>query len=258
MKETIIGYLSGARPYAEGVALYERFGRNPALKRSFRMNPGSRLSRLTLIEELRKLAGLSPAQLDRIERRAAETAPTPPATAPGDNGGLTRATPGEVSKIRFRDRFPFLKSADCPDILKVLVNDMFTSYDAYRTAHNALSALPDGAPAEETAPLAATAVDEMLNDRMIWDELEHYREHNSLLGEHPKAREWQRWGEYRSLSDFELMRRGKNAASNISKHRAKLKAAATDEDRLQHESALREWITVKEICDQEIENRKKR
>ena len=63
---------------------------------------------------------------------------------------------------------------------------MFASYDAYRTAHNALAFLPPDAPMKETSLLAMTAVEEMLNDRMIWTELQHYQEHKTLLGNHPR------------------------------------------------------------------------
>ena len=38
MKEKIIAYLSGPRPYREGIALYEEYGLNLMLKATFRRN----------------------------------------------------------------------------------------------------------------------------------------------------------------------------------------------------------------------------
>ena len=53
MKEKIIAYLSGPRPYREGIALYEEYGLNLMLKASFRRNAETDLLRATLMEEMR-------------------------------------------------------------------------------------------------------------------------------------------------------------------------------------------------------------
>lgn len=256
----MIDYLSGPRPYATGVSLYERFGTNPVLKRAFQTRPESRLLRITLIEELRKLSGVSVKELERIPRRAASVLQadiTPPAQPTPAPGGNTPVPPAEVKRIRFRERFPFLSSPDCPDILKILVNDMFASFDAYREAHRRLAALSPDTPPETAAPLAATAVEEMLNDRAVWNELEHYREHGRPLGEHPKVKEAERWREYREMSDLDLLRTSKNAASNLSKMKAKISKDTGEEERRKHREALRRWETVKEFCEDEIERRRK-
>ena len=76
MKEKIIAYLSGPRPYREGIALYEEYGLNLMLKATFRRNAETDLLRATLMEELHKLAGIS------------ETAFR---TTPGNAPGTTRA-----------------------------------------------------------------------------------------------------------------------------------------------------------------------
>jgi hypothetical protein len=259
MEGIIKNYLSGARLYMEGVTIYEKFGNNVALKRAFRINPENRILRMTLFEELRRLAGLTEAEFNNLSRNVK------PSTGLKNTDEHTLVTtrnnrtinPGEAKKIRFRERFTFLNTTDCPDVLKVLVNDMFASYDAYRTAHNALAFMPPDAPMKETSLLAETAVEEMLNDRMIWTELQHYQEHKTLLGNHPDVKDYLKWIEYREMSDFDLMQRRKNAASNISKCKVKIEEDTSEEDRLKHEASMREWITVKQICDHEIEHRKK-
>ncbi len=259
MKNVIKNYLSGPRPYLQGVALYESFGNNMALKRAFRTRQESKFLRMTLWEELRKLAGLTPKEFGNLSRSAKKPVDLKQEAipAPTTTGRYAPITPDESKKIRFRERFTFLKSADCPEVLKLLVSDMFASYDAFREAHNRLASLPSDAPIEETTTLAGTAVEEMLNDRLSWAELEHYQEHHTLLGEHPDVKDYLRWKEYREMSDFDLMQKRKNAASNISKYKAKIEEDTTEEERKKHESALREWVTVKQICDHEIEQRKK-
>lgn len=258
MKTTIQNYLSGARSYAEGVSLYERFGKNRQLKRAFRMHPESRILRMTLLEELRKLAGLSESEYRNLRQFAKKChLPMAEDPAPANTRHYTPVGDEAQKKIRFRERFTFLKSADCPEVLKLLVNDMFASFDAYREAHNTLASLPSDTPLETTAPLTRKAVEEMLNDRMIWDELQHYQEHKTLLGLHPDVKDYLKWKEYREMSDFDLMQRRKNAASNLSKYKAKIGQATSGEERTKLEASMREWVTVKQICDHEIECRKK-
>ncbi len=83
-RQQIINYLSGPRDYMEGVALYNRFGQNLRLKRTFSMGETG-TTREILFEELRKLAGLSEAEYSRLPRRAASvrTALATNPSAPG-------------------------------------------------------------------------------------------------------------------------------------------------------------------------------
>lgn len=253
MKDIILNYLSGSRPYQEGVELYEKWGNNVALKRAFRLYPESRILRMTLYEELRKLTGLNETEFNQLKRVPVKTIAESPASEPAVRRSTTTE---ETKRIRFRERFTFLRSSDCPEVLKLLVNDMFASYDLYRDAHNKLSSMPADAPIEEAAELAAIAVEEMLNNRIIWDELAYYQEHKQLLGVHSEVKDYLKWKEYREMSDFDLMQKRKNAASNISKYKAKIEKDTSEDDRLKHESDMREWITIKLICDHEIEIRK--
>lgn len=73
MKEKIIAYLSGPRPYREGIALYEEYGLNLMLKATFRRNAETDLLRATLMEELRKLAGISETAFRTMQRKAVDS-----------------------------------------------------------------------------------------------------------------------------------------------------------------------------------------
>lgn len=254
MIDNIIEYLAGERSYWEGVAIYERFGNNVALKRAFRMRSESRITRMTLIEELRKLAGISEEQMSNTGTVKAERVSE--AKKEEQSSQYRTLTTDETKRVRFRDRFPFLRSEDCPEVLKILVNDMFASYDKYRQAHNNLTELADDAPLSEAGELTAMAVENMLNDRLIWDELVYFQEHGELLGKHPKTEKSLKWAEYKKMSDFDLMQKRKNAAANISKYKAKIEADKTDEARRKHEESMHEWIVIRDVCDEEIERRK--
>lgn len=314
-KKEIVAYLSGPRNYAEGVKLYERHGHNRMYKRRFALED-TEFSRALLAEELRKLAGLSEAEFNRLPRLAKKSAesPTPvpvKAAATGkqdadaalmelaDSFGVTvdelvspefqdrvlsmdenddridelteelekarekyAEAPEPVRKmIRFREKYAFLNSPDCPDILKVLVNDMFAAYDTYKTAFAHLQLLPD-----ETVIEAATEAEKVVNaylaNREIWDELEHYRTTGQILGKAAKFREAEKaepFEDLAALSDLELAKKLSSARANQSKQRKAIKdAEAAGKDISDAAAALERWTDTRTHIETEIERRKKK
>ena len=108
------------------------------LKASFRRNAETDLLRATLMEELRKsFAGISETAFRTMQRKAVDSPHISSASIVVEEIKAEKTavnvpvTPVVENVIRFRDRFPFLNSPDCPDVLKILVADMFTAYDLY-------------------------------------------------------------------------------------------------------------------------------
>lgn len=260
MKEKIIAYLEGPRVYREGVALYEAYGRNLMLKATFRRSSETELVKVTLYEELRKLAGLSETEFKNLKRKAS-TATTTTAAPVIEEKEKTddnkTATPVTKKIIKFRERFPFLNSQECPDVLKILVADMFTAYDTYLEAFKQLTELGHDAELELSLSYAKTAVENYLEDRAIWEELEYYQANHVLLGNHPKVMEFQLAGSMAEKSELEVSNIRRNAASNVSKWKKKLEEADTDEDRDKAQAALAKWEATKAAAEAELENRKK-
>lgn len=311
-KQEIIAYLSGPRNYTEGVRLYERHGHNRMYKRRFALED-TEFTRTLLAEELRKLAGLSEAEFNRLPRLAKSTTtpvqekPTPrrketDADAAlmelADSFGVTvdelvspefqdrvlamdenadrideltdeleRArekyaeAPEPVRKmIRFREKYTFLNRPDCPDILKVLVNDMFAAYDAYKTAFAHLHIIPDETIAE-AATEAEKVVTAYLANREIWDELEHYRTTGEILGKAAKFREMQTAPveDMSALSDLDLVKKLNSARANQSKQRKAIKTAEdAGKDSTAATAALESWTETRARIEAEIERRKKK
>lgn len=264
MKEKIIAYLSGPRPYREGIALYEEYGLNLMLKATFRRNTETELLRATLMEELRKLAGLSETAFRTMQRKAADS-PHISSAFIGAVGEINAeettvnvpVTPVVENVIRFRDRFPFLNSPDCPDVLKILVADMFTAYDLYLKTFRELGELPDDAELEQAFGIAKTTVENYLEDRSIWEELEYYRDNHVLLGKHPRVAASLASDELSNKSDLEVMNIRKNAASNVSKWKKKLETVEGEEERAKALAAVDKWEFMKSAAEKELENRKK-
>ena len=310
----IVAYLSGPRNYAEGVKLYERHGHNRMYKRRFVLED-TEFSRALLVEELRKLAGLTEADFKNLPRkskqRLPEAAKGPEAAKRrisnvantedtlmelADSFGVTvdelcspefqdrvlaieenyqrvdeltdeleqaRAkyaeAPEPVRKmIRFREKYAFLNAPDCPDVLKILVNDMFAAYDAFKTAFARLQVLPDETIAE-AAIEAEKVVTSYLANREIWDELEHYRITGQILGKAAKFREAEVVEDLAALSDLDLAKKLSSARANQSKQSKAVKEAeAEGRDSTKAAAALERWTATRERIEAEIERRKKK
>lgn len=168
-------------------------------------------------------------------------------------------TPEPVKKmIRFREKYPFLNSPDCPDVLKVLVADMFTSYDNYKAAHARLQVLADDEAAAAVAD-CEKVVTEYLKNREIWDELEYYRENGTILGKAAKFREMETAEDYTKLSEIDLMKKLQSANVNESKHRKAVNTAKEKgETNERAEAALARWSATKKALQVEVARRKKK
>ena len=252
-REEIIRYLSGPRNYAKGVALYERHGFNRMFKRRFMLEENE-CTRAMLIEELRKLAGLTESELKRLPRKASSSchpvAQQKKMPAPIPKHSLT--------SLKLRDRFPFLESPECPNILKIVVADMITAYKTYHTAFDQLQNLSDDKAAEAFA-LAGTVVESYLINREGLAELEHFQNTGNLLGKAKQFREMDEVEDMASLSDMELMRKLNSAKANQSKRKKELKLAEDSGiDTSAAVEALDRWTATRARIEAEINTRKKK
>lgn len=313
-KNIVIDYLVGPRDYNEGVSLYQRFGQNLRLKRLF-ITEDTATNREILFEELRKLAGLTEHEFNRLPRRAATHTPEPTVKAESRHAASDRMTDNEAAlseladsfcvsvdelvspdfqervlamdenadrieeltdeletarskyaetpepvrkMIRFREKYSFLNLPECPDVLKILVADLFTSYDNYKAAHSRLQVLADD---EATAALAdcEKVVTQYLKNREIWDELEYYRENGAILGKAAKFREMEAAENYSELSEIDLMKKLQSANVNESKHRKAVNTARENgESNERAEAALARWTATKKAIQEEVARRKKK
>lgn len=261
MKKEIINYLKGARPWAEGVALYLKYGHNLILRKTFMHRMETADLKVTLIEELRKLAGISPVELSQLKRVATKgTDKTEKADKTDAANKSVEASPTAKKMIRFRERFKFLDAPDCPDELKVLVSDMFTALGKYKEAHAALVAMPDDADIAEAARLAEECVENYLANREMWEELEYYQKHGEVLGKCAKLRALKEAQDIAALDDLELTRRYSSAKANTSKQRTRLKKAETSRDQekiTEASQALAKWEGKSAALRAELDKRKK-
>ena len=280
-REEILQWLNSPRSYDQGVDIYQRYGFNLMLKQMFRRSGRTKLTEMTLIEELRKLANLTENELKTIKPVAAPSVAVSQQLSSRPSTTVPDAT---KQAIRFRERFPFLNEPSCPDVLKVAVADMFTAYGRYKEAHAQLQtiddAVPDATITSEAVPSVAVSqqpssqpatkpsaaqlsqevVENYLLDRELWAELEYYRDHGTLLGKAKVVREYIERNDIASMDDMTLLKQLQSAKTQLSKAKAMArKNEATDTATQQKAAALTErWTVRKHAIEQEIKARKKK
>lgn len=117
---------------------------------------------------------------------------------------LKSSVPDNVKRsIKLREEFPFLKSKECPGVLKELVADMLSAYDNYTEGHKKLL---ETVSQEEMEQLSQSVVENYLENRQIWEELKHYKETGKILGKHPIFDWVKRREEIRVMKDADLVK----------------------------------------------------
>lgn len=267
MRKEIVEYLTGPRDYSAGVALYNKYGANLMLKRAFALD--QTVANVEILHnELAKLAGLSSADLARLPKRA-KCASCSPISADDAIEEMFSEPKEAVSSykpasettkkmIRFRDKYTFLSEPDCPDVLKVLVADMFTAYGNYRSAFARLQVLGDE-ESEKAAAECEAIVEQYLANREIWEELEYYQEHHVVLGKAAKFREMEVKEDISQISDVDLVGKLRSAQVNLSKQKKALaKAEAEGKDLERVQAAVKKWTERKALLEEELAVRKKK
>ena len=89
---------------------------------------------------------------------------------------------GGTTKQSFRDNWPFLSAPDCPSELKILAADKISAWHRYTQAHDRLF---DCTSLEEMRDTARALMADFFENRRIIAEFKYYREHKTILGQHP-------------------------------------------------------------------------
>lgn len=111
-----------------------------------------------------------------------------------------------------REDFPFLNDPGCPIELKALITDKFSSFYAYRGFHRQLF---DCTSLAECADKARKILSSYKENRMIYAELEYYRDHKQILGIHPVFASFTRIRGYRSMDMKALLKKQQKLKHNI-------------------------------------------
>ena len=156
--------------------------------------------------------------------------------------------------IRIREKYPFLRSQNCPEEFKIMVADMFTAYDNYREAYTLLS---DKNTKDENLQLAQAVVENYLANRAMWEELDYYLANGEILGNLPIFELLKLRKEISALTDMDLMKKLNTTKPNITKSKKAIEGAKSDDEKAEAKTRLEKWQQVKAEVEAEIARRKK-
>ncbi len=94
---------------------------------------------------------------------------------------------------------------------------MLTAYDAYKDAHNSLF---DATTFEQIHQASRDTVENYLENRRIWDELNYYKLNGSLLAKHPIFDWMKRLDEIRQMKTGQLVTLKIRIENNLVRNRA--------------------------------------
>ena len=156
--------------------------------------------------------------------------------------------------LKLRDEFPFLADADCPDEFKILIADKLTAYHNYKDGHAEIKqALQAGVSEEELFDLAKTTVDNFELNLQIYDELNYYKEHGSILGKHEIFADKMLEEKVNTMSTIELTKRQKNLRTYVSREETSLRKLKDETKREGFEIKIKEFKDELALVDARLE-----
>lgn len=127
--------------------------------------------------------------------------------------------PEEVkASIKLREQFPFLRDPQCPDSLKLLVSELITSFENFKgnqpKLHENLSDV-------DAQALVDVILQDYIDNKQAWDELEHFKTTGKVLGLHPIFELIKGKEELSAMKTEDLAKKIKNLENNIARNRNK-------------------------------------
>ncbi len=111
--------------------------------------------------------------------------------------------------VSLRDEFPFLNEEGCPDIIYVVVGRRIAAYRKYQALHAKLQEVNAGTievTEEEKLQLTIDCDAAFSENRLLWEELEHYAKTKEILGKHPMFKEDNIKKEVESMTQEQLVK----------------------------------------------------
>lgn len=212
------------------------------------------------IKKVTVFAALEKAQkieLDKLPVITDDTEPTDEGDfVPKNAQGVIEAAPEDAKVgLKLIEEFPFLDDADCPDKLKILVQDKFTAWRNYQKAHATLLVVTEEGkePVEMTDAdlfgIATYAIENFQLNHAIYDELTYYKEHKSILGNHPIFADEVLKEKVAKLTDAAALKRRNNLRTYISRDTPKLSGEMTEAAGTKLRAKIKDWTQELNLLD---------
>lgn len=145
------------------------------------------------------------------------------------------------------DQFPFLKDDDCPNELKILVNDKRIAYENVKTARKELigKLFPEkgqeAASNDEIFTIAKEVIGNFTINQDIFKELNYYAEHKEVLGKHPLLEDLKLHQDVSDMSIGEATVRKTNLNNYIRRDTKSLNSAKTEKTKKKYKKKVSDW-----------------
>jgi hypothetical protein len=258
MKDQVLNYLKTDRSFDGAVRLLNKIpGASLALRaRAQRVAPNAEFHE-AINYQLCKLVGITEQQMAALLKEplgAAEIVISDIQEARSVKATEFHAPEPEVKRgAALRQEFPFLLDKDCPMELKVLVADKMNAFYTFKANHEQLF---EATTEQELAAAVEGSVEAFIDNQLIYRELDHYREHKKVLGEHPIFTKLKLQEEIGKLSGADLVKRRNAVIKSINSAKAAIeKGDRPDLDEKRQETIAHRTMEL-ELVDQKLESLK--
>lgn len=289
MKKTILNWLKFDKSFDKAREIYFEHGKNIAFKTTLNRQGKTDLNEGILHEELLKLSEIPKHEffhllrspliqneeiivfnveepvmiIDPIDENSTELIETFNDTADENSTELVetsneveevdnrkRIPISEIPSVKLRDEFPFLADENCPFEYKVLVNDMITQFEKFKSCYREIDVASDEKIYSDSV---SGTVENYLGNREIWDEFNHFKANGVILGKH---KIFKMLGDLNNLKDktmVDLFKLKSNLENGINKLKAEIKKGDNPELNDKRESNISskndQLILVKKILN---------
>ena len=159
--------------------------------------------------------------------------------------------------FKLESQFPFLREKDCPNELKILVNDAITAFHDYKNAHEELFAKLSAVAEpqlsnEQVYEIASQLLEDFELNQEIYAELEHYQKNKEILGEHIVFATLKLEREVAKMAPAKLASFVSGYNSAKSKAKKKVEEAKSDEEKAEAQSKLDLLEQKKALVDKKL------
>ncbi|MBV5313806.1 MAG: hypothetical protein JZU47_10955 [Prolixibacteraceae bacterium] len=206
----VVNWIRSGAPLKEGIPLYASLFPDAGFLAELKKNPDDNREKLYLT--FCDMMDITYQRFEQIvnewhaKQKSTNTGST--ATQPGSNGQENkRSNAGteqtqNTRKRSFRSEWPYLSDPTCPPQLKALAADKISCWERYTEAHKNLF---DCSSLDECYQVAKILIDNYKENRQIYEELDYYKQHGAVLGQHRVFDQYKRFDELKGKNVIELV-----------------------------------------------------
>lgn len=254
IKDRVVEWARSGGDFSAGLSLFLTFNKNVFYIRNIEAK-GVEKGLVTLVTEFSNKTKVSVNELMAMIKAGQKDENIVITTNNEGQSHRSAPTTEEVIKktTKLREEFPFLGRKDCPEEFAILVNKMLTAYDDYRSNRDKLYDI-DKNKLDACYQGARSVLDSHILNREIWEELNHYKIHGTILGKRPEFKIRIIRAEFEAMTTIALSRiSGNNIPRKMSYYKKQLSDVATknkDDIRVKMTAAEDALSVIKKILTQ--------